>query len=487
MDMPTGDEKPSTDLILRTTLEQLIGWRGRAIALAHEAKDLHVLTLEKVKEAQKTALLASPTHTAFYKLDDYVKHSHDEPAKFTANVVHDIDRAMWQHILTVTGIEGLMDKQARDEFEQQLRTEPPEMTVDNVRATFQQFKEDAHSIFRRGLVNAFINLDRTYRSHDGFKIGNRVVNSYGMTDYGSIYGSADTLRDVDRIMHVLDGEKIVEGWSSPMVYYLQRQVRHSFTDGITPGSITTEYWHVKWFKNRNIHLYPQRKDLVRRANRLIAEHFDEATLGEGPDAAGARRYHRAKPHHSQVEDFYPSPPGVVARILELARLQKGQDVLEPSAGDGAIALAVVGLGITPDCVEIDPGRSEALRDMLPPGAVINMDFLKMHPEPEYDRILMNPPWGSLSGVAHIFHATKFLKPGGRLVGVLGAGLDYRTDGASRELRDLILAWGGTIERLPPGSFKESGTMVKAVVFTMTKPGAALAAPERGGLLEYAAE
>lgn len=485
MDGPVGDTKPSTDLILRTTLEELIGWRGRAIAMAHEARDMHIQTLAKIKEAQKLSLLATPSNTAFYQLGDYVKDRHDDQERFTSSVQHDIDRAMWGHLLTITGIEGLMDKQARDEFDRQLQTEPPEVNVDNVRATFQQFKADAHTIFRRGLVNAFSNLDRTYRSHDGFKIGTRVVNSYGLTDYGSIYGSADTLRDVDRIMHVLDGCKVEAGWYSPMVNRLQSAIRHSYSQGVEPGNITTEYWHIKWFKNRNIHLYPQRKDLVRRANRLIAEHFDEA-IGEGPDAAGARRYHRAKPHHSQVEDFYPSPPEVVARMLQLAQLQRGQDVLEPSAGDGAIAMAIVDLGIIPDCVEIDPDRSETLRDMLPPGAVVNMDFLKMHAEPEYDRIIMNPPWGSLSGVAHVFHAVKFLKPGGRLVGVLGAGTEYRVDGPTRELRDLIAAWGGTVEKLPHGSFKASGTMVNAVMFSMTKPGATLAAPERGGLLEHIA-
>lgn len=53
MDMPIDDKPAGTDLILRTTLEELIGWRGRAIALAHEARDMHVLTLEKIKEAQK--------------------------------------------------------------------------------------------------------------------------------------------------------------------------------------------------------------------------------------------------------------------------------------------------------------------------------------------------------------------------------------------------------------------------------------------------
>lgn len=476
----------STDLIQRTTLEELIGWRGKAITLAHDACAQYEVFLAKVREAQDAARMASKRVAPFGKLAEYVAEYHAKPDKFAKQVQDNIDRSMWGYLLSITGIRGLMDDQAHKEFEQQIASDPPEITADNVRATFQQFKADAHTIFRRGLVNVFTNLERQYRSHDGFKIGSRIVRQSGLSESGHLWDSRDALRDVDRIMHLLDGCKIDAGWTSSLLQMLEGQPSQGFK--IRPGSITTEYWHVKWFMNRNIHLYPLRKDLVRRANRLIAEHFDEATLGEGPDAAGARKYQRARPHHSQVEDFYPSPPEVVTKLLSLAGVQPSHDVLEPSAGDGAIVKALMQMGIRPDCVEIDPDRSDELRDILPPGAVVNMDFLKMQPDPDYDRVIMNPPWGQGAGVAHVFHAVKFLKPGGMLIGVLGEGLEYRTDGPTIELRQLISQWGGVIQKLPAGSFKAAGTMANAVVFTMTKPGAALAAPpNHTGLLEFAAQ
>jgi len=238
--------------------------------------------------------------------------------------------------------------------------------------------------------------------------------------------------------------------------------------------VTTEYWHVKWFKNRNMHLHPLRKDLVRRANHMIAEHFGEV-VGEGPDAAGARQYQRAKPWHSAVEDFYPTPAPVVAQMLAAADLKQDHDVLEPSAGDGAIARVIMAAGIIPDCVEIDPDRAAELRDLLPLGAVVNMDFLTMNPDPEYDRVVMNPPFGKGAGVQHVFHALRFLKPGGRLVAVLGAGLDYREDGPSKELRNMIRQWGGTITRLPAASFSPAGTGVETVLLVINKPGEAMLA------------
>lgn len=461
--------EPGTDLIQRTTLEELIGWRTRALTLAEAAREQQLATLQAIKDAAEAASRAAVSRTPFYKLGDYVHDMHDTPEKFTERVRRDLDRAMWHHLLSISGIESLMDQAAIKDFEQQLASEPPEIDAGSVRATFQQFKVDAYSIFRRGLVNAFRNLDRTYRSHDGFKIGNRLVRSYALSDSGSIYESIPVLRDVDRIMHLLDGGRVVEGWTSSLVQTLDRQVRHGYTYGIQPGNLTTEYWHVKWFKNRNMHLHPRRKDLVRRANRLIAEHFGEV-VGEGPDAAGARRYQRAKPYHSTVEDFYPTPAPVVAQMLAAADLQRGHDVLEPSAGDGAIACAILASGIVPDCVEIDPDRAADLRDLLPLGAVVNMDFLSMIPDPEYDRVVMNPPFGKGAGVQHVFHALRFLKPGGRLVAVLGAGLDYREDGPSKELRSLLQQWNGTITQLPPASFRPAGSDVQTVLIVVTKPG-----------------
>lgn len=481
----------STELVSHSTLEELLGWRERAIGLAEEARQQYVAAMDKISEARGAAQRAAPSHSPFYKLGDHIEGLYKEPEKLAIKVRHDLDRSMWQHLLAATGIEGLMDKQAIDEFTRQIQSDPPEVTGDNVRATFRQFKADSHVIFRRGLVNAFVSLDRTFRSHDGFKIGSRLVRSYALSDYGSIYDSAAVVRDVDRIMHILDGHTVREGWTSPLVHVLGN-IRHGFSNGITPGTIDTDFWHAKWFKNRNLHLYPKRKDLVRRANRLIAEHFDDA-LGAGPDASGARRYERAKPHHAAVEDFFPTPAAVVEQMIAAAQLKPGLDVLEPSAGEGAIASAIMasGFGLVPDCVEVDPDRADTLRDLLPPGAVIAMDFLSMHAEPEYDRILMNPPFGKGAGIQHVIHALRFLKPGGRLVCILGIGMEYREDGPTRHLRGLMEAWDATTTRLPSGSFRPSGTNVEAVMIAVTKPILALPAPssdiEDGPTLAEAAD
>ncbi|MGE1157151.1 DUF4942 domain-containing protein, partial [Pseudomonas kitaguniensis] len=51
----------------------------------------------------------------------------------------------------------------------------PPVTVENVLATLDEFMLNADTIFRRGMANAFAKLDRRFRSHDGFKVGNRII------------------------------------------------------------------------------------------------------------------------------------------------------------------------------------------------------------------------------------------------------------------------------------------------------------------------
>ena len=100
------------------------------------------------------------------------------------------DMRVWQWIVEHTDLERLMDKEAKEKLRDQMRYVPdrvdrdgqlitgeeiergmPEISVENIRATLEQFSLDAESIWRRGVANAFSKLDRRFRSHDGFKIG----------------------------------------------------------------------------------------------------------------------------------------------------------------------------------------------------------------------------------------------------------------------------------------------------------------------------
>lgn len=170
------------------------------------------------------------------------------------------------------------------------------------------------------------------------------------------------------------------------------------------------------------------------------------------------------------QDFgqFDSPSAVVARMLELARIERGMDVLEPSAGVGNIALAAAAHGADVMCYEIDERRCDALvmasaRAERRLGMVVHADFLAAEPAPVYDRIVMNPPFAKQADMAHVAHAAQFLKPGGRLVSVMSSSVTFRTDARSEEFRAALSSREHWQESLPTGSFKDSGTTVNAII------------------------
>jgi predicted RNA methylase len=143
-------------------------------------------------------------------------------------------------------------------------------------------------------------------------------------------------------------------------------------------------------------------------------------------------------------------------------------VLEPSAGRGAIIAGVVICGAISrsdiTAYEIDPKNALFLEE-----SGVNTtcgDFLKQEAQPIFDCVVMNPPFAKQVDIHHVLHAFKFLRPGGRLVSVMSAGVEFRTNRLTTEFRQFVEDHGGLIERLPDGSFLESGTGVNTVIVTL---------------------
>lgn len=164
-------------------------------------------------------------------------------------------------------------------------------------------------------------------------------------------------------------------------------------------------------------------------------------------------------------EFFPTPPAVVARLLEFADIEPGMRLLEPSAGRGAIAWPCAEAGAIVDCYEIQQGNAFHVAMNAPHdlGRTVTADFLTIEPEPVYDRVVMNPPFSRQADVKHVQHALDFLKPGGLLVAVMAAGVTFRQDARATCFRALVEERGGTIEPLPEGAFKSSGTGVNTVI------------------------
>jgi hypothetical protein len=152
----------------------------------------------------------------------------------------------------------------------------------------------------------------------------------------------------------------------------------------------------------------------------------------------------------RADGWFPTPAEIVERLLELAGPQPWMRALEPSAGQGAIAITLAGRVRQVDAIEIHEGRAGALARAAAHIGVLRADFLRCRPgRPgrDYDLVVMNPPFGR----------------GGRLVAVMQATVPGRRDKAAAALRQRMERRGGWFEPLPGGSFRASGADVAAVI------------------------
>lgn len=149
-------------------------------------------------------------------------------------------------------------------------------------------------------------------------------------------------------------------------------------------------------------------------------------------------------------DFFPTPKSLAERMVNEADIQEGIDILEPSAGKGDIADVITSeTGQKPDTAEI----SGTLRDLLETKGydLVGNDFLEISGK-KYDRIIMNPPFSKNQDVRHVMHAYDLLKPGGRIVAIMGEHSFFANDKESVAFREW-LDEHGVSEKLPAGTFK----------------------------------
>lgn len=166
-----------------------------------------------------------------------------------------------------------------------------------------------------------------------------------------------------------------------------------------------------------------------------------------------------------------TPAGLADHAISLADLRPGMTFAEPSAGGGALLTRAAQIVGAENCVaiELQPALADKLRQQG--YNVFTGDFMSRpdwHPAGTVDRIVMNPPFSRQADIDHVLHAYSMLSPGGRLVSIMAASVNFRTNQKTVAFRELV-ADAGHMKDNPPGSFKESGTSVNTVIVVLNKP------------------
>lgn len=204
---------------------------------------------------------------------------------------------------------------------------------------------------------------------------------------------------------------------------------------------------------------------------LPVERMTQAPCAKAQDAGKAsenakfdalRETLRAGVQVVAVPQLLPTPTAIAARMVKLAGIEEGDEVLEPSFGTQRLLRAIRAYG--PTCKITAVEISQALVDkagFVCADSVICGDFLALENLGQFDRIIMNPPFANAVDIKHIERAASLLRPGGRLVAICAGGPRQ-----TAALRPLSEKTGGLWEELPDGTFAESGTNVRTVLLTI---------------------
>ncbi|MFP3637503.1 hypothetical protein [Paraburkholderia sp. SIMBA_054] len=157
-------------------------------------------------------------------------------------------------------------------------------------------------------------------------------------------------------------------------------------------------------------------------------------------------------------------------LMPAPKVLDGVIVLEPEAGQGALALVARELGAKVVCVESYPVNAAVLRERG--FEVHERDFLSLSPADlggKFSVIIANPPFSRSQDIAHVRHMLDFLAPDGVLSVLTSTAWVEGTQRAHESFRELLQQYNVVQTPVPAGTFRESGTQVGAVHLLISNP------------------
>jgi len=241
--------------------------------------------------------------------------------------------------------------------------------------------------------------------------------------------------------------KILKDWKlDENIFFLQGQLdRKQYTD----INKVLETIGLKWNRGKKAHIADITWGELQDAIQDICDTGEVETLQET-----IKKF-----------QFFPTPSELADYIVELADIWENDEILEPSAGDGAIVKKIIdyvrGMPVKIYANEIHRERYLELKNII--DHVSQEDFLKFK-DIRFNKIIMNPPFSKNQDIKHILHAYSLLEEWGRVVSIASASIQSR----NWKLYDKLKELNPEFLEVPAWSFKESGTMVNTVILILNK-------------------
>ena len=166
--------------------------------------------------------------------------------------------------------------------------------------------------------------------------------------------------------------------------------------------------------------------------------------------------------------FFATPKELARKIVAIANPAPYDEILEPSAGQGAIVEAINAY-CSPDivyCFELMPLNQSFLTE-IPNATIIGKDFLEECTR-NFDQIIANPPFSKNQDIDHIRKMYECLKEGGRMASIASKHWQISSNKKETDFREWLNDVGAEIIDVEAGEFKESGTNIATCIIAINK-------------------
>jgi len=167
--------------------------------------------------------------------------------------------------------------------------------------------------------------------------------------------------------------------------------------------------------------------------------------------------------------FFETPEEIAKELVDLAEISNYVNILEPSAGRGAIIKEIKKVcSCQIQYCEIDKTNLKYLEEIdnlenvSEDGDFLEFDYMT------FDRIVANPPFSKNQDIDHIRHMYSLLRQKGILVSVASKHWQMSTNKKEKDFREFLEFTDAEIIEIEAGKFKESGTMVGSVIIKIIK-------------------
>lgn len=223
--------------------------------------------LYKQSQVGYSKLLTCTVQKEFEALSPQSSFRSSERFDFSS-VLRGFDAQAWGYLMDQSGLLSLMSSAARSQWERNIiDCKTPELTLENVQATFKNLHDRRQEMFEQGVLDSFNSCSWNHKTNSPVKFGKKLIFK-GRNDRWTSFNTTNlqSIDDLRRVFYLCD--------ELP-----QPDHRHGVCatmSGNKTWSFEDDYVRVEGFKNSNIHCHFKRPDLIERLNKILARHYPGA-------------------------------------------------------------------------------------------------------------------------------------------------------------------------------------------------------------------